>query len=246
MRRFVAFIALACVALILVVPAHADEAGGKLRILLTYGGHGFQQEPFFAMFDALPNVEYTKAELPKDVGLLKPALKEDCDVIVMYDMVRGISPEQRKAFLALLGKGIGLVSLHHNMGAHRDWQEFTNIIGGKFIFAPTTIDGQAYKKSTWSHGEHLKVTVVDKEHPITKGLENFEIHDETYGGYYTASDVHLLLRTDHPKNNPELAWTKTYGKSRVFHLMLGHDRHAWEDPNYSKILLQGIRWAAGE
>lgn len=246
MKRIVAFVVLACVALVLAVPAHADEAEGKIRILLTYGGHGFQQEPFFAMFDAIPNVEYTKAELPKDAGLLKPALAEDCDVIVMYDMVRGISPEQQKAFVALLEKGIGLVSLHHNMGAHPNWDEFTKIIGGKFVLSEKTIDGEKYKKSTWSHDEHLKVTVVDKEHPITKGIEDFEIHDETYGGYYTAPDVHLLLKTDHPKNDPELAWTKTYGKSRVFHLMLGHDRHAWENPNFPKILLQGIRWAAGQ
>ena len=246
MRRFVLFFVLACVTMMLAVPAHADEAGGKTRILLTYGGHGFQQEPFFAMFDALPNVTYTKAELPKDAGLLKPGLAEDCDVIVMYDMVQRITPEQQKAFVALLEKGIGVVSLHHNMGAHRDWDEFTKIIGGRFILNEATIDGQQYKKSTWSHDEQLKVTVVDKEHPITKGLEDFEIHDETYGGYYTAPDVHLLLKTDHPKNDPELAWTKTYGKSRVFHLMLGHDRHAWENPNFPKILLQGIRWAAGD
>jgi type 1 glutamine amidotransferase len=227
------------------VAAGADKPD-KIRVLLTFGGHGFEEAPFFAMFDALPGVTYTKAEMPRDAGLLKPALKETCDVIVMYDMVGKISPEQQQAFVALLNEGIGVVSLHHNLGAHRDWGEFTKIIGGKFIFGPCEFEGKPYTNSTWSHGEHLKVTVVDPNHPITKGLTDFEIHDETYGGYYTASDAHVLLRTDHPKNDPELAWTKEYGQSRIFYLMLGHDHYAWENPNYSKLLSQGIRWAAGK
>ncbi len=227
-----------------VVPLRADEPASPVRILLTYGGHGFEQESFFAMFDALPGVTYTKAELPKDAGLLKPALCKDVDVIVMYDMVRGFSPEQQTAFQALLKKGIGVVSLHHNMGAHRDWDEFSKIIGGKFIFEDGVLEGKPYKQSTWAHGQNLQVRVADKEHPITQGIGPFEIHDETYGGYFTSAGVHVLLTTDHPENDPELAWTLNYGNSRVFYLMLGHDHHAWENPNYSKLLHQGILWAA--
>ncbi len=157
-----------------------------------------------------------------------------------------IKPELQEAFVALLKTGIGLVSLHHNMGAHRNWDEFRKIIGGKFVFEAGEIDGKQNPKSGWSHGEDLKVTVVDKDHPITKGVKDFAIHDETYNNYYTASDVKLLLKTDHPKNDPELAWVKDYGKSRVFFLMLGHDAKAWANPNFVKILTQGIGWAAGK
>ena len=71
------------------------------------------------------------------------------------------------------------------------------------------------------------------------------IHDETYNNYYTAPDVKVLLTTDHPKNDPELAWGKTYGKSRVFYLMLGHDGQAYGNPSYAKLVQVGIRWAAG-
>ena len=226
--------------------AQEPADAGKIRVLLTTGGHGFQAEPFYAMFDAMPDVEYTKAELPKDAGLLKPGLEKQYDCIVMYDMVRGIEPEQQKAFVKLLETGIGLVSLHHNLGAHRDWDEFRKIIGGKFVLADQVIDGKPYKKTPWSHGEHLEVTVVDKEHPITKGLEDFEIHDETYGPFYTAPNNHVLLKTDHPKNNPELAWTTSYGKSRVFYLMLGHDGFAYKNPCFRKLVQQGIRWAVAK
>jgi len=238
----------AVVAAVVAAQAVAEEpkADGKIRILLTFGGHGFQQEPFFAMFDRMANVEYTKAPMPQSADLLKPGLEKQYDAVVMYDMVGKITPEQQKAFVALLGEGIGVVSLHHNMGAHRDWDEFRKIIGGKFIFQPCEIDGQQYAKSGWSHGEDLEVTVADKEHPITRGLKDFKIHDETYNNYYTAPDVKVLLKTDHPKNDPELAWVKDYGKSRVFYFMLGHDAVAWKNPMYPEILARGIRWAAGK
>ena len=239
-------LALAVLAVATIAPCDAVEPRpeGKIRVLLTFGGHGFEEGPLFAMFDAMKGVAYTKAPLPQSADLLKPGLEKDYDVIVMYDMVAAITPEQQKAFVALLEKGIGVVSWHHNMGAHRDWDEFRKITGGKFIFEPCEIDGQQYSKSGWSHGEDMKVT-VEAEHPITKGVKDFEIHDETYDKYYTAKDVKVLLKTDHPKNDPELAWVKDYGKSRVFYLMLGHDSKAWANPNFVKILTQGIQWAAG-
>ena len=243
MKRLFSSILVLATAFLWAVPVAAQQAR-PLRVLLTFGGHGFQEGPFFAMFDALDNVEYTKAPLPEKADLLKPGLEKQYDAIVMYDMVAAFTPEQQQAFVALLNQGIGVVSLHHNLGAHRGWEEFPKIIGGKFIFEPSTFEGNTYEKSTWSHGEDLKVTVVDREHPITQGLDDFEIHDETYGGYFTSSNVHVLLKTDHPKNDPELAWTTHYGNSRVFYLMLGHDRLAWENPVYSKLLHRGIRWAA--
>ena len=149
---------------------------GKIRILLTSGGHGFEAEPFYAAFDAMPDVEYTRAELPKDAGLFKPGLEKKYDCIVMYDMVKGFPPEQQEAFKKLLGTGIGLVSLHHNLGAHRDWDEFRKIIGGKFCLKDQVIDGKPYKQTPWSHGEHLKVTVTEAgktaSRPLAAGVED--------------------------------------------------------------------------
>ena len=92
----------------------------------------------------------------------------------------------------------------------------------------------------------MNIIVVDKEHPITKGISDFKIHDEVYNKYYVAPNVKVLLKTDNPKNDPNIAWVTQYGSSRVFYFMLGHDHLAWENPNYQKILLQGIRWAAGK
>jgi len=229
----------------LTATSRLDAAEGKIRVLLLTGGHAFEQQPFYAMFDGMANVQYTKAEMPKDAGLLKPGLEKQYDVVAMYDMTGKITPEQQAAFVDLLKTGIGVVALHHNLGAHRDWPEYTQIIGGKFIFKDGDVHGgKEFKKSTWAHDQDIPVTVVDKAHPITQGVADFTIHDETYGGFYVADNVHVLLTTNHPKNTPQIAWVTKYGKSPVAFIMLGHDGKAYANPNYVKLVQQAIAWAA--
>ena len=81
------------------------QEGKKIRVLLTVGGHGFEEKPFFAIFDAMPDTQWTKIELPKEADRLTPGLKRDFDVIVMYDMAASFTPRQQKAFIELLNEG---------------------------------------------------------------------------------------------------------------------------------------------
>ncbi len=218
----------------------------KIKILLTIGGHDFQQKQFFKMFDNLPGLSYDCIPLPDSASLLRPGLEKKYDAIVRYDMVNGISPEQQLAFIELLKQGIGLVSLHHNLAAHRDWDEYVNIIGGKYLFEPKLLDGKMLEKSDYSHDQDFLVQVVDSNHPITQGIDDFEIHDETYINYYTSPKPHILLKTDYVNSDAEIAWVKQYEKSPVCYLLLGHDSRAWENPQYVKILSNAIHWVARE
>ena len=112
--------------------------------------------------------------MPKAADLLKPSLKKDYDVIVMYDMTPGFTPEQQKAFVELLNAGIGLVSLHHNIGSHQEWDEFRKIIGGIHIPKEFVVDGKKYGPSGATDNQDIHVTVVDKNHPITKGIQRLQ------------------------------------------------------------------------
>jgi type 1 glutamine amidotransferase len=228
----------------LVPAAEKTPPKAKIRVLLTYGGHGFDEKAFFAMFDSFPGITTTKVKMPEAADLLKPSLKKDYDVVVMYDMWPSFTPVQQKAFVTLLNDGIGLVSLHHNIGANQEWDEFRKIIGGIHIPKKFVVDGREYGPSGATDDQTIRVTVVDRQHPITAGVSDFTIHDETYHAYYTSPAVKVLLKTDHPKNEPPIAWVQNYGKSRVFYFMLGHDAKAWNNPNYPRILANGIRWVA--
>ena len=248
MRRLISilFAIVFCITAFKSCTSGEEKVDKDIRILLTNGGHGFEEELFYKMFDNLPSISYTIIKLPDSADMLKPGLEKEYDVIVMYDMVDSISEKQREAFVALLKEGIGIIALHHNLAAHKNWDEYRKIIGGIYLFESQILDGKERIKSSYSHDQDIKVTVTDKSHPITRGISDFQIHDETYKDYYTSADAQVLLTTDHPMSDPELAWTIKYHNSRVFYLLLGHDSQAWHHPDYPKLLLNAIRWAAQE
>ena len=220
-----------------------------LRVLLTYKGHAFEEEKIFALWDAWQNqglLTYTRCPLPDDAARLEPSATASFDVLVMYDMVLEITPEQQAAFLALLNQGIGVVSLHHNLVAHEKWPLWRDIVGGQFLRANETIAGKNYEASVFEHDVWLKIGIPDPKHPITRGVEPFYIFDESYGKIYHAPDIKVVLTTDRAGNDHEIAWTKWFGNSPVFYFQLGHDSHAWTHPLYQKIILQSLRWAANE
>jgi type 1 glutamine amidotransferase len=116
----------------------------------------------------------------------------------------------------------------------RDWPEYADIIG-------------LTANKTWQEGLDMHIFVVDAKHPITQGVSDFVIHDEAYNDYRITPGSHILLRTDHPKNNPaEIAWTRQYANSPAVYLMLGHDGEAYRNPNYRTLMHNAICWAAAE
>ena len=219
---------------------------GKIRVLVVTGGHDFEQKEFYGLFDSIPDVTTNEINYPQAAIALKPDLADKFDVVVFYDMwAQGISPEQQQAFVQLLNRGIGVVALHHTLGAHQAWPEYAKIIGGKFHLAERTVDGQTLPISGYDHGQDMQVHVEDSDHPITRGLKDFQIHDETYNKYDTDPNAQVLLTTKHPKSDRELMWAKTYSNSRVVYLQLGHDHLAYENPSYRTLIARSIRWTAG-
>jgi len=218
----------------------------QLQVLVITGGHDYDVPQFNAMFAAIPDIAVEYATFPDAAARLTPELADKVDVIVLYDMwVPGFTPEQQQAFVALLNRGIGLVALHHTLGGHPEWPEYGKIIGGHYRVAPRTVDGQTVPASEFYHDMDIQVRVADTDHPITRGLQDFQIHDETYKNYDTDPNVRVLLTTYHPQSDPEICWVKQYGRSRVVYLELGHDRHAYEHPSYRTVLARSIRWTAG-
>ncbi len=215
-----------------------------VRALLLYGGHGFPTNAFFETMRSLPGVRLETARLPEALDRLKPGLEREFDVIVRYDMAREGTAEQVRAFRDLIASGVGLVALHHSIAAHPDVPEYARLIGGKYLLKPETMDGRDLPKSTFSHGEQVPVRIADREHPITRGLEDFEIHDETYGGLWIAPDIRVLLTTTHPKASPQIAWVREEGRGRVVYIQLGHDNHAYSHPAFRTLVGRAILWAA--
>lgn len=218
----------------------ADNA--TLRVLVVTGGHGFEEGPFFKVFEDNPQIAFTKARHGKDADAYESADFLGCDVVVLYDMPKTITEAQKARFLSLFDKGIGLVVLHHALVSFQDWPEYERIIGGRYP-EPAGKSGVVTAEVGYQHDVEIPVIIVAKEHPITAGMSDFTIRDEIYWGFRVQPDVIPLLSTTRAKSGKPLAWTRMQGKSRVVYLQLGHGPSAYENPNYRQLIGNSIRWA---
>jgi uncharacterized protein len=217
----------------------------RIRVLLVTGGHSFEHEPFFQLFKDNPEISFAAVEQPKAQASFAADAAARYDVIVLYDHWQQITPEARTNFLARLRDGKGLVALHHSLVDYQDWPEFARIIGGKYWLQKHMENGVEKPGSTYLHDVDMPVKIADPTHPITQGVKDFVVHDETYGQFEVSPDVHPLLTTTAPTSGPVIGWTRSYGPARVAYIELGHDHQAYENPNYRKLVAQAIRWAAG-
>jgi type 1 glutamine amidotransferase len=230
------------------VRAEAAEAAkpftGKIRVLIVTGGHDFEHEQFFKVFSDNPEITFKAAEHPNAHRELEAGSAANYDALVAYDMHQAISEQAKADLLTWLKQGKGLVVLHHAMASYQKWPEYAKIIGAHYYLEKTSVDGVEKARSIYQHDLHFPVHIVDPNHPVTRGVPDFEIHDETYNLFDVASDVHPLLTTSDPHSNKVIGWAKTYGPARVVCLQSGHDHFAYENPNYQRIVRQAIRWAA--
>ena len=225
-----------------------ENTDAKIRVLFVSGGHPFDEAGFKAMLDSFPQIQYQHVRFPDAWSLMKPDLAKDYDVLLLYDMYQPeLSDEQKANFVQLFKTGIGVFALHHTVCGHIHWDTYYDMVGGRIFYEGGRVfRGVEYPASTCVEGQDIPIEVVDKTHPITRGVENFTIHDEAYGNILVHPEVKVLLKANHPLQTPQTGWLWHYGKSPVFTLMLGHDRLAYENPNFRKIVIQGIEFLAKE
>jgi uncharacterized protein len=216
----------------------------KIDVLIVHNGKSFDRETFFGIFKR-DDMNYTEYLLKDESEVFEDISDWNYDVLFLYNMTQKISPKRQENFVRLLKeKGIGLVVLHHAQASFQSWREYHYIIGTAYIYLDVEIDGKPWPHGSVHEGEHIPITVVDNRHPITRGMNDFEIIDETLKGRWWAEDNHVLLTTSHPENDEPIAWTRKYGKSRVFNLQLGHGIEAHNSPEFHELLVRGVRWTA--
>ena len=201
-----------------------------MKIAVVTGEHGFREKDFDAVFRSMEDIEFIREDL--DIFVDDPNQKE-YQTVVFYNFHRPYpTKEQAKAILDLTERGQGMVILHHAILAFPEWDSYSEICGihdRDFDYSP---------KQT------LQVHVSDPNHPVTKGIENWEMGDETYLMKSAGKESTILLTVDHPNSMDVIGWSREYGNSRIFCLQSGHDNVTYSDPNFRKVLYQGIKWCA--
>jgi len=217
----------------------------KITIAVVTGGHDFQKKPFLQIFSSYKDVNCTHIHLQDESEIFENIDNWPYDVIVLYNMTQRISPKRRANFIRLLHKGVGVLALHHSIAAFNNWPEYRKIIGAKYYLKDTIENGVLHKRCQYKHGVNIKLHVADDSHPITRGISDFTILDETYKGSDFEPDNHILVTTDEPSSDRYICWVRNYSKARVCYIQSGHGDSAYTNKNFRKLVHRAIRFCAG-
>jgi type 1 glutamine amidotransferase len=241
-------------------PTAAADDTKPVRALLVIGGccHDYkkQQELLTKGISARANVQWVIAYDPSDkTNHLNPVYeKEDWakgfDVIVHDECssdVKDLKIIER--ILKPHKDGLPAVVLHCGMHSYRSegfpkstpWFDFTGV-------------------ASTAHGpqEPIDVRYIDKESPITKGLDDWKtIKEELYNNSAgrlldTAQPLAKGKQTYKTKGGERtdesvVVWTNRYnGKTKVFATTLGHNNETVGDPRYLDLVARGLLWSVGK
>jgi uncharacterized protein len=214
------------------------------KALIVWGGwDGHQPAQVAEIFRQVLEAESFSVEVSDTLAAFAdPAKLAGLNLIVPHWTMGTISDEQLKSVCSAVRDGVGLAGCHGGMcDAFRAATEWQFMTGGQWVAHPGN-DGVRYT-----------VHIADPHHAITHGMADFEVSSEQY--YMHVDPAVKVLATTrfpvadgpHVPNGPvdmPVAWTKVYGKGRVFYCSLGHQANIVAMPQTREIMRRGFLWAA--
>jgi hypothetical protein len=147
-----------------------------------------------------------------------------------------ITPAQGKAVKEFVAEG-GAALFYHNttyISPHND--DFRDVLGAVTQEHPPL--------------RPFKVKIVNRDHPITRGVNDFVVTDEQHFVTYQKDPKYLLLQSVNEDGlthkdlgtSSAAGWAYDYGKGRVCYLAPGHVMTALWNPEYEKLQKNAVRW----
>jgi uncharacterized protein len=244
-------------------PPHQKSINLK-HVLVIGQTKGFEHDSISAAMDAV----YT---MGKETGLWDTMMRTDTELLTKdklknnaknldyFDLLifasttgeLDMTPAQKQDMLSFIkDDGKGFVGIHAALDTNYKWPEYGEMIGGYFDQHPWfTFNAPIINESP--------------DFPAVRHFPKaFTKYDEIYQPMNWSRDkVNVLLSLDASKldfsparvgdrvhradHDFAVAWTKSYGKGRVFYSTLGHTEDSWQDPDIRKMYLEAIKWALG-
>ena len=236
-----AAIALAC-GLQSAVAQPAAENNKKVKVLVVTGIE------YHAWRETAPQIARQLASCPELEVKLEPDYNILCtDAIFDYDVIffnfcNLVEYEETKDDdLAIdniekfLKSGKGIVIFHLAIGM---FEKRTDRV--------LPLIGRNYDRSLPGHDpfRNFKVTIVDKEHPVSKHIPDFDIDDELYTCMGGDLPIHILAESFSPEQQKSypMAYLYKYGDGYAFTTVLGHDTRALQAQGFVTMLRNAVLW----
>ena len=209
----------------------------KIKVAVLVENHEYDVVGFQRMLDSFVDCEcYTQ---PLDLFVRDRVNRDAYDTVLWYNMNIPIPEEGtplREYMEGALGEaGQGIVLIHHALLCFRRWDLFTDVSGVSVRLE----DGMfSYHQNT-----PVKCVIENSDHPVTQGLNDFSIVDETYIiGEPDQPGNEILITADCRVGIKNIGWARTYKASRVFATASGHDDRVYSNDSYRKLIHNAIHW----
>ena len=175
------------------------------------------------------------------------------DLVVQCVTMSTIEPHQTLGLRTAVAGGTGLAGWHGGIAdSYRDSADYNHLVGGLFACHPAKAPAAELVGDETDNFVRHTVQVIDREHPVTAGLEDFELVTEQY--WVLADDyVDVLATTTLPARDFDpwhrpvvcpAVWTRQWGAGRVFVATPGHSLDVLADVSVRTIIERGLLWAS--
>ncbi|WP_349867192.1 ThuA domain-containing protein [Leifsonia sp. WHRI 6310E] len=152
-------------------------------------------------------------------------------VIALYRAAGDLGPRERAGLQDAVAAGTGLLAVHSTAyfddGAEAD-DALAGLIGARYL-----------DHGPRPHESRYRVHLA--EHPVTAGVEPFDLEHEHYRlALQPGADV--LAWREAPYGREPLVTAHRYGRGRVCYLQFGHDLRAWASEGVRALVAGAARW----
>lgn len=176
------------------------------------------------------------------------------DLVVQVNTMSSIEPDEFAGLQRAVLGGAGMAGWHGGIAdAYRDNADYLHMIGGQFAHHA----GKDPAEQTGEQSDNyipytVHITEYGRTHPITQGIEDFDLVTEQY--WVLSDEYNDVLATTTQEvrpwdawNRPVTApaiWTRQWGKGRIFVSAPGHRLEIVASEPVRTIIERGMLWAA--
>lgn len=176
------------------------------------------------------------------------------DLIVQCVTMSSIGRDEVAGLRAAVEAGTGLAGWHGGIAdSYRDSADYLQLVGGQFACHPSREPGGLVGDERDNFITHrVDVLPSAADHPITAGIDSFDLVTEQY--WVLSDDYDDVLATTtvqaracdawrRPVVSPAV-WTRRWGRGRVFVATPGHSPEVLRTPQVRTIVERGMQWAS--
>lgn len=235
-----------------------DPKAAKILLIAGTRSHGPGDHEFFAgsalLMKLLQQTPGVAPVMARDGWPKNPETFENTRAVVFYMDGRGGHPilknDHAEIVHKLINKGVGFVCLHYAVDYPKENADLVLPWLGGFY------------ENNWSINPHWTADFKSlPDHPITRGVKPFKLNDEWYynmrwtPGMKGVTPILMAVPPDatrrteetkrHPGREEICAWAfDRLNGGRSFGFTGAHFHRNWGDPDFRRLVVNGILWSA--